>query len=1033
MDQRPANQELINKLNEAVELNIIKRITKNAIIRKMNNLEEPKIRQYINKLNFMIKNNENRPTTKNKTMREIDRLTNIKMRKYDLLTDEINEILKKKSTKPFEIIINKNDSKKNKNIEMRGDEELLYKALVDAIKPYVGRGRKNGNLVIKEQFYDDNNNIIDEDTKAIAINNKKINRKSKIATPRDIISQYLFKYNSQAIYNYLKVFKDDEDVEYVKYSITFETELNDKQMDKIKEYTQKQHQIYRDNEAQTCVYDGFVKYFEINKDKNAKYKTMYNRLIKNSDKYKKEYTDETLTEIAQLCNSTISIHNLIENKTKEFNSSVMNRYNIKFINTKYNHLDLFTCLSDTTRVEVLDNNEYKQKKKDVDFYIEKNQKLYTKEMIYTKKQSEFNVIFNEWKNKNNYNSLYIDENSIFQEYITLIDFPVHIKFNDIDKLTLADEKDYIEIDLKKAYYNYSNKEINKYYAGLPSGSFISVSFDNSIVEQKKDFLKMFKSKMIGWFRVKFNKIDEKYKKLFNKYFGFYENETHVLFSAEIKMLYDNFNIELEFIDGIYSPAVHIPFNEKFLNNDDKVKHYCKAYGMFFKSNTDDITIVKPLSQDMDGYINFMCEGSSNILRNDGCIQIERKKSKSKSWIHLAYGINGYIRALMMEKMKDVEGDIIGLKLDSLVVKKENSEIPKIINDNRFVIKDAHFIKLFSNFEDTETIHNCKEDEFFIFSDDADERVVYKFDKSPIGQTITNKTIFLGGAGGTGKTHSIINSNCFDKNMLVYTSTSWDLIVNKSTDANIMGFSIPKLTGKLVQLNKSTKKINTDKIRYIIIDEATMIHIDAYTLIRKLYPYALIFIMGDVDEDGFRYQCSVYNDFISPKLLRGCQYVKYTKNYRFDEQLNERLNKMRIYMKKNPNNIYNYIKKEWSDRIFKKDEVVYDDKTIGVSALNDGKREFDLTNYYLNKGAKPKYYVNNTSPTLKYKKGEVYNEKPDDKPTEIRLFNSIHSYQGRQLNDDEKIIICVNSNFDYALYYTALSRAKRVEQIHIIFE
>lgn len=49
---------------------------------------------------------------------------------------------------------------------------------------------------------------------------------------------------------------------------------------------------------------------------------------------------------------------------------------------------------------------------------------------------------------------------------------------------------------------------------------------------------------------------------------------------------------------------------------------------------------------------------------------------------------------------------------------------------------------------------------------------------------------------------------------------------------------------------------------------------------------------------------------------------------------------------------------------------------------------------------------------------------------MKLFKTIHSFQGNQLVDDQKIIIDLNNLFDYRLLYTAISRALREDQLYL---
>jgi hypothetical protein len=76
-------------------------------------------------------------------------------------------------------------------------------------------------------------------------------------------------------------------------------------------------------------------------------------------------------------------------------------------------------------------------------------------------------------------------------------------------------------------------------------------------------------------------------------------------------------------------------------------------------------------------------------------------------------------------------------------------------------------------------------------------------------------------------------------------------------------------------------------------------------------------------------------------------------------------------------------------------------------------------------------------TTNIKKGEMawaqLPGKPDHNNYLETRFRTIHSYQGLQLTHDNNIIICMDNLFDYNLIYTALSRARRVNQIYIFLK
>jgi hypothetical protein len=81
--------------------------------------------------------------------------------------------------------------------------------------------------------------------------------------------------------------------------------------------------------------------------------------------------------------------------------------------------------------------------------------------------------------------------------------------------------------------------------------------------------------------------------------------------------------------------------------------------------------------------------------------------------------------------------------------------------------------------------------------------------------------------------------------------------------------------------------------------------------------------------------------------------------------------------------------------------------------------------------KPQFYIKETKKEKGQLKGQLLLEIPKHDNYEMKLFKSIHSFQGLDLNENNNIIIFINDNFDYNLYYTALSRARRLDQIKII--
>lgn len=797
-------------------------------------------------------------------------------------------------------------------------------------------------------------------------------------------------------------------------------------------------QIYKDSDSGHCVYDAFVNYFKnkINESEkiNRHAKAIYNKLIKSEEglKFKKSYTDKTLYEIANFCQATIKIKDLINGNDKEIKTDYA-RYYIELINTKYNHLDLLT--HNYKDVEEVDDEKYLDIKKNSPFYIEKNGSLITIDKTYVKTKKYFNKLFYEWKNENNFNQLFIYDNSDAYKVVANYDYVLHTFFHRYE----VNNELYNEIDLKKAYYNYSNKNINKFYNGVPSGSFITFKCNNDFDIQT--FNTIYNNNLIGYFEVKINKHLSK-QEHFN-ILGLNINSVHVLTSAQIYLLKDY--IEFEFLNVSYAPSVDIPFDERFLEKDEEgCKHYCRAYGNIIrKDNEIDITI-KPLNKDIN-YYKTVDNEQYEIYKVNDLVKIAYKNKYYKSYRHIGYYIHSYVRTLIINQLLKMDiNDVFGVKLDSIVYKKDAQFD---YDQNIFSVKDCKIEKLLKKYDDEfdDDIINDEEDiedyqslknynyyrSFFKIkyeNIELKENFIYSKD------IITNRIIFIGGAGGSGKTSSLLRG--LDNKRICYTANCWNLITGqRNKNKDIIGFSFPNLTGNCNGKKTEIKKNNN--IAYIIVDEMTLNNKEDVEYIINNYTHSYIFLLGDIDQDGTFYQCTLPNiNLYMPN--ENIQYIKYTKSYRFDNELLIKLNGLRQCMKYNFNNEYrnlnilNYVKQHFKDNFFNKENVIFNNNDIGISGCNDLiKNENKLSEYFINKGTKPQYYIKQTNFCKRQFKGQQLDEKPDHSNYEMKLFKTIHSFQGLDLNDNNKIIISITKNFDFNLFYTALSRARRCDQIIIL--
>jgi len=784
-------------------------------------------------------------------------------------------------------------------------------------------------------------------------------------------------------------------------------------------------QKYAFNNNGTCVYDGLLEFFSKYLESKSKHAiAIYNKLIKNPNKYAKAYTIEDMESLGQDINCSFTINDLINNKDIEINKNSFNNYNIHFVNTRYNHLDLLKCVSD---VQEVSTDYYEHYKEDSPFYIERLGTLLTLDGNF-KINNEYHDVVNEWKEKYNINSCSIEINSDINKFINCYDDKVHRFFN--PQMEINDDL-YNELDLKKAYYNYHKCD---YYHGLPSGAYISCSGDGMT---DKILMEQGNHGLVGFYEVIVIHDNE----ILN-YIGMKTRTKHILFSTTIMLLLVEYNVKFIYLNYVISPSIHAPFNENFLkyidndtltdNDNAGVRVYCKITGCMMIENTNFIINVKPNKNDKEYYKTLT--QSENLFFVDGVYKIVKKQTTPKSLKHMALSIHAISSTIILQQLlKMKKDDIYGVKVDSIVFKKDaifkyDNELfksPGPANVKNMLIDD--------DYEDS-TKFTIVNEYFKPYFKESLNKI--NFDKSFCGEHITRRVIMLGGAGGCGKTHSILSSKNFMIDDLLFTSTCWELIQGKVDEFNITGISLPKLSGEMN--GKVVEKFNSNKYKYIVNDELTLQSEKGVNNIITDNPNKFIILMGDIDEDGFYYQCSIGSNVFSPSRIGTdkLQYIKYTKNYRFDEPFNNKINDLRAYMKKYKGKtglLHCYVKKHFSECFKKFKQIEFNENDVGISALKpigkDGKCLY--SHHFYKRGAKEQYYVKDTYYKKGLYRGAKLDEEPDNKNYINSLFRTIHAYQGRQLTQDNKIIILLNSLFDFNLLYTAISRARRLDQVIIL--
>lgn len=253
---------------------------------------------------------------------------------------------------------------------------------------------------------------------------------------------------------------------------------------------------------------------------------------------------------------------------------------------------------------------------------------------------------------------------------------------------------------------------------------------------------------------------------------------------------------------------------------------------------------------------------------------------------------------------------------------------------------------------------------------------------PIHELITENSL-LSGQGGSGKTYSILN----DKGYInpLYVTPCHELGEKMNTNY----VTIHKLIG----LKCDPLYIDTIP-NVILIDEVTQLHEDYIHQAFKQYPHSLILLAGDIDARQ-HYQCrGGFTNNYMPIYKPMIPIINYLTDYRSQT---ETLKEMKLNLRKEMQRIF-------TDGGIQDTRKIRDyiKKTYPVITQKEADKLFQPNDVFL-------YSTNKTKDSL------------------TNSCYGVHAFQGQTIEPPSKIFITMDW-FEYAMAYTAVSRARSHEQI-----
>ena len=429
---------------------------------------------------------------------------------------------------------------------------------------------------------------------------------------------------------------------------------------------------------------------------------------------------------------------------------------------------------------------------------------------------------------------------------------------------------------------------------------------------------------------------------------------------------------------------------------------------------------------INGDYNMMCMISENTTAKiehyeNGEICVKYDKKHNYHLGHVTAFITAYQRLNVLEQLDAIDyNNVIRVCVDGIYTKH------KVYNlKNAFREKNSILDKTFANSQGESFISNLIEAMAIgkhIYKACGTQTTDYKENIMSwvFGQERKhNKKELHLGAGGNGKTHKNLVDKGFVK--VLYVSPSWKLARNKQ---NEYGCKV-SVWARLITDDPEMISIVKRYSNVLLIDECSMMTESEKKTIFELYGDMKIIFCGDLGYqlssfNGKEMDCTGFDDIIQNNINYRCT----------DSRLLELLKALRENIKNNCSVAgMNYYVTEF----FRKHKKVINNDTLkSLYKVNDmilvGTNEVkdkytEMFNHM------EKYYCKENNRV--YSNGDiVIGAKPDCK-CELRHAYTTHSIQGETAQYN--LYIDSSKMFDTRMFYTAISRAKTLDQVFILRE
>jgi hypothetical protein len=744
-------------------------------------------------------------------------------------------------------------------------------------------------------------------------------------------------------------------------------------------------QTYREGEKH-CVLEPIYRLFKRMADSaetdgsRKRLMQKHNQVKRLEEIYPDGVPESKMEEVGKVAGRCLVIYDIIGNETKKYNIK-SNQY-IYFTNTRANHLDEghITLDKQFTQVDREEMNRLVAKhNKDKQFCLKYEYKNEVHNIRSVKGAwAVFNPdheIFSDFSKSLGIRDYGIDA----IKYPLVNDFVREARIINSAPTPLCDEPNKIDdckhIDVEQAYTQHAH---SKYYKGF-LGHIQQWAKLPFFIDAKQ-----FLNNHIGIFQF----VVLHCNSVLLKKLGMKVGSVYTLPSPEIEYMMDN-GLGIRLLAGAWGSSFDINYTEEMLEN----RRYCTWAGKL-GMGSDTQTFSFNGSKEWASHLKAeLGDEAVMYFGNEQLIIVKVPRKHYKTTHHILAFITSYCRINMLTLMSKVEGELVKVIMDGIYYRGE--------------VKD---VTIPHKTDKQKKSHNSFKDAWYYPS-------AIRVDNWPAYTENLDGSCVLAGAGGTGKSWSVLTNKGIISPLYVVPS---HVLGRKCREKYGCYYTtINRLVGIECQPFKDTHYSPP----VIFIDELTMVEDEWIDKAFAMYPNAVIYVAGDVDEKQW-FQCRNGNPAKFSEIWKntqGLRYVHYTNDMRAkDDELKAFKSDVRTMMREiftdggqgNASHLNILVKRKYKTVSF--DEAVgmfvAGDKWIaGTHKTNEALLAKGIVSGYINRDKE----IVDSDELYAIKRGSF----------------TTHSFQGLTI-ETERVFVSMDF-FEYAMFYTSISRVCNMKQLVIV--